>query len=83
MAGVHTDARSGVLLWPEGGHDQPLARGRRVWVPHHRREEMAGVRTDARSGVHSGQKGGTTSPGPVGAGTGFHTTEERDGRGPH
>ena len=44
---------------------------------------MAGVRTDARSGVHSGQKGGTTSPWPVGAGTGFHTTERRDGRGPH
>ena len=43
MAGVHTDARSGVRLWPEGGHNQPLA---------------------------------------VGAGTGFHTTERRDGRGP-
>ena len=27
MAGVHTDARSGVRLWPEGGHNQPLAVG--------------------------------------------------------
>jgi hypothetical protein len=42
MAGVRTDARSGVQLWPEGGHNQPLAGGRRDWVPHHGKEGWQG-----------------------------------------
>ena len=75
MAGVRTDARSGVLLWPEGGHDQPLAGGRRDWVPHHGKERWQGSAPTQGRGSNSGQKGGTTSPWPVGAGTGFHTTE--------
>ena len=75
MAGVHTDARSGVQLWPEGGHNQTLASGRRDWVPHHGKR-------DGR-GPHRRKVGGPRWPDtvaraqPLAASTGAHRKSER------
>ena len=75
MAGVHTDARSGVQLWPEGGHNQPLAVGAGTGF-HTTEREMAGVHTDARSGVHAGLDTVARAQ-PLAASTGTHRKGER------
>ena len=63
MAGVSTDARSGVQLWPEGGHDRPRAGGRRDWVPHHGRERWQGSALTQGQGSTLARYGGPCAAG--------------------